>query len=137
MPNTAKVVIVRDLREAIAALTIATELSAPVILQNPEGSLQFAGSLYFLEMFKGALAAVPKANARYILDCGDAAGLATAALADGHRHIRLQASPEMNAKITDIAGAYNAKICCDAVEILDLSRQNDIKAALKDWLLCD
>ncbi len=91
-------IIVHNLEEAEAALA-----AGETALQSAPDALFYAGSMYLLDMFRKAQAAYPKAQAAFILDCGDAGAEVIAAMQDGHKTIKSSAKPEIRAKLKAIA----------------------------------
>lgn len=117
-------IIVHDLSQADTAAAAAADLGVTVELQSPPGAAGCHGPGFF--------AALP-----VVLDCGDAPGLALAALRAGVKRIRLCATPDVLARIADIAGQCGAILDQDDEPALDLERvPPPRRAALcRDWLL--
>ena len=94
-------VIIQTLEEAKKALAEAGE--GEIVLQSPPDALFYAGSMYFLEIFRQAKASYPNAKATFILDAGEAYAEVIAAMQDGHKNIKSSAKPEIKAKLAAIA----------------------------------
>ena len=69
-----------------------------------------------------------------VLDCGDAAGYALAALRTGVKIIRFSGKPSAAMKIRDIAGTYGARLVRRPSRILDPRGAQDADKALRKWL---
>ncbi len=93
--------IIQTLEQAKKALVEAGE--GEVVLQSPNDALFYAGSMYFLEIFRQAQASYPLAKATFILDTGDAYAEVITAIQDGHKNIKSSAKPEIRAKLAAIA----------------------------------
>ncbi len=96
-------VIVHSLPQALAAVTVAAELGRPILLWSPPWGAQSLGIGYFLAMVAAARRAVPAAEADGVIDCGDAPGLALAAMRAGARAVRVTAPADALAGLADIA----------------------------------
>ncbi len=103
-------IIVNSLAQAIAALRAAAELGRPVILWSPPSAAQSLGTGYILTMVATARQAVPEAEALAVIDCGDAPGLALAALRAGAEAVCVAADEPTLAKLADIAGQSGARL---------------------------
>jgi hypothetical protein len=124
--------IVHHLDHAVAALTAAAEADDAVTLVSPPAAVYSLGVGYFLAMIAAARDAVPKARATAILDCGDAAGLAVAALRGGADAVHLEASDEVLDRVADMArelGGELARHLPDAT--VDLGTAGDPAAAAR------
>ena len=76
----------------------------------------------------------PEVDMEAVLDCGDAAGHALAALRAGVRIIRFSGPARTATKIEDIAGTYGARLVRRSPRILDPRGEPDEAAALRAWL---
>lgn len=99
-------IIIQTLDEAITALKTASETGESITLQSPPDAIYYAGSLYYLNIFKQAQAAYPQVKADFIFDCGDAGAEVIAAIQDGHKTIKSSAKPEISAKLKAIAAEH-------------------------------
>lgn len=102
--------IIHTLEQAIATLKEASESGDSVILQSPLDAIYYAGSLYYLNLFKQAQAAYPQAKASFIFDCGDAGAEVIAAIQDGHKTIKSSAKPAIRAKLKAIAAEHGVNL---------------------------
>lgn len=101
---------------------------------------QAAGTVgpgWFQAVTDEARAAFPDAEATAMLDCGDRAGHALAALRQGIPHIRFDGRTAD--KIADIAGQLGAAVSVARPDSLDLYalelRGEALEAACRNWLL--
>ena len=133
MPAT-RAVIVHNLAHARAALAAAAGLGVPVTLLSPPGAAASLGVGYFAAMVEAARRAVPGAAATAILDCGDAPGLALAALRHGIPAVRVQAPARARARIADIAAQSGAALVSGRIAALDLAKSDEPLAACRAWL---
>ena len=132
MPGRA--IIVHDLAHALAALSAAAELGVPVTLASAPGAAAYLGVGYFEAMVEAAREEVPDAAFDAMLDCGDAPGLALAALRQGIGAVRLRGPRKTLAKVAEIAAAHGARLNPETGPALDLEGEPDGRAACRDWL---
>lgn len=129
MPAAAPRVIVHDLVQAEAALRGAA--GRPIVLESPSWGARSLGALYWREMIALARARVPAARCETILDCGDQPGLALHALRHGIEAVRLAATPDILARVADIAGQLGRRVDGEASDpALDLAGERDPEAAV-------
>jgi hypothetical protein len=131
---TARAIIVHDLAQAEAALAVAAELSVPITLMSPPGAAAYQGVGYFAAMVEEARRAVPTAVATAVLDCGDAPGLALAALRHGIDAVRIEAPAKIRARIADIAKQTGGALVTGRVAALDLATAREPREACRAWL---
>jgi hypothetical protein len=121
------------LDDARAALTAAA--GAPVrLVSAPDagGALGAGGWRALLDVLAAEFPAAPLTA---VLDCGDAAGRALAALALGIPDIAFTGDATAAARLADIARSQGARLHApEAVEPLDLRGRRDPVAACRDWL---
>ncbi len=98
-----KNIIIQTLEEAITALKTAAETGNSITLQSPPDAIYYAGSLYYLNIFKQVQAYYPQVKAEFIFDCGDAGAEVICAIQDGHKTIKSSAKPAIRAKLKAIA----------------------------------
>ena len=128
-------IIVHTLAEARAALTAAAEAGRPIVLWSPADAVRSMGAAYFLTVIRLAREEVPAASSRAVLDCGDAPGLALAALQAGAEAVRLTSSADVRAKVADIAAKLGSTVeTGTSSAALDLSRTADPLAAARTYL---
>ncbi len=129
-----RAVIVHTLAHARAALAAASALEAPVTLMSAPGAAAYLGAGYFQAMIEEARAEFPSVPAPALLDCGDKAGLALAALRQGIEAVRFSGKKDVRAKIAEIARKHGAELRADAPPALDLLDHADPEAACRAWL---
>src|SRR5579862_9651333 len=93
----APVIIVHSLAHAVAALSAAVAAGRSVILASA------AGPGWFGALIAQARAAVPAAHSTCLLDCGDDAGAAQAAIRAGIEAVVFTGRAEIADRLTDIA----------------------------------
>src|SRR5579862_4868732 len=96
----APVIIVHSLAHAVAALIAA---GRSVILASAPGAGRAAGPGWFGALIAQARAAVPAAHSTCLLDCGDDAGAAQAAIRAGIEAVVFTGRAEIADRLTDIA----------------------------------
>jgi hypothetical protein len=129
-----RVVIVHNLEHAREALAVAVKCKKPIVLQSAPDAIFYAGALYLLKLFEQAQKEYPKADAIFILNCGDARAEAISAMQLGHKHIRSNAEPELREKLADIAAQLGVTVHSGPYETLDLGAVKDAKSACRAWL---
>src|SRR5207244_13210673 len=99
--SDAPVIVIHSLTHAVAALRVASEAGRPIILASPPDAGIYAGSGWFREVLFAARAAAPAAQSTAVLDCGDDAGAAMAALRAGLEAIVFTERAELSARLAD------------------------------------
>ncbi|HIJ37333.1 MAG TPA: hypothetical protein HPP80_00425 [Rhodospirillaceae bacterium] len=121
--------------QAKAALTAALDSDIDVVLVSPPFGAQSLGIAYFQAMLTLARQSVPDAKATAMLDCGDAPGLALAALFAGVEMVRLSADQDMLERLDQIARSLPGKIVDQRPHnILDLAGHANPLMAARHWL---
>ena len=123
-----------DLREARAAFAAAAELGVPITVMSAPGAAASLGVGYFAAMIGAARTEFPTVTATAVLDCGDAPGLALAALRQGIDAVRVEAPARVRAKLADIAGQQGGALVAGRVAALDLAGVDEPRAACRAWL---
>lgn len=132
---TGKRIIVHSLADACAALKAASEAGVPVTLASAEGAGGYAGPLWFKSLVDEARAAFPDVAVAAVLDCGDEAGTALAALRHGLAIVRFAGRPEAAERLRDIARSLGAAIeTGPAPAALDLLDRPEAEAACRAYL---
>ncbi len=126
--------VIHRLAHATAALAAAAELGVPVTLISAPAAAAYTGPGWFRAVAEQACAAHPGVAVTAVLDCGDMAGHALAALREGVMAIRF--AGDTAGKIVDIAGQYGALVIAGRPEALDLAAvaDRDRMAACTAWL---
>lgn len=122
-------VVIHSLAHAVAALEAAEEAGVSVTLLSPPDFAAYGGAGFFNAIVRRARAKVPAAKSNSVLDCGDAPGLALAALRAGAEAVRFGGRPTVRAKIADIAAAHGARLLTVRPRALDLLDASDAHAA--------
>ncbi|HYG85620.1 MAG TPA: hypothetical protein VD978_05120 [Azospirillum sp.] len=130
LPSPIRPVRVHGLADARAALDAATALGVPVLLVGSAA----AGALWFTRMVEAARAEFGAAEVTAVLDCADRAGDAQGALAAGVRHVLFTGTPELAARLADIAARTGASVLTSLPPALDLRGARDPAAACRTWL---
>lgn len=126
----ARPVRVHGAADARAALAAAAALGVPVALVADAA----AGGLWLRRVLDDAHAAVPGAEACGVLDCGDRAGDAQAALAAGVDAVLFTGPPAVAARLADVAARRRAALLTALPQPLDLRGARDAEAACRAWL---
>ena len=135
-------IIVASLEQATAAAKASAALDVDLYLVSPPEGARVLGIPVFIEMMSQTQEMVPEARFEPVLDCGDSAGLAQAALAAGLKTICFTGPNETYDKLCDIAGQLGARVISEYPEALDFgsagdSGKTDEAAAqekIRDWL---
>ena len=121
---------VHDLAQAMAAAQCAVAESRPLILRSPPDAGRGLGVSGWLALQNAVAAALPSADIRFCIDCGDHAGDAHAALTFGAQHIALDPTTPGYARIVDIAEKAGADML-DGQPAVDLAFEHDPAQAIR------
>ena len=130
-------IVVHDLSQAIAALEAASALGRPVTLWSAQGAAIYAGAGWFAAVERRARAAVPKARAKFILDCAKRADLTQEAFRAGIKGACFAGSASVAARLADVAGKRRAKLYRRRPKALDLLREKEPAVACRRYLSGD
>ena len=134
-PTTA--ITVHSLRQAKAAAAAAADTGRPILLLSAAGAAATAGPAWFEAVLRMASHVFPGAAIEGVLDCGDTAGYALAALRHGLKGIRYD-GPGFEA-VADIAAQLGATVLRERPRALDLAGEPEDAARLYEacrrWLL--
>ena len=122
------------LADAMRAGAVAHELGLAIRLFSAPDAAASMGPAWFRNIVSELERTYPALDVEAVLDCGDAAGYALAALRAGVKIIRFSGNPSTTRKIADIAGKYGARLERAPSRILDTRRERDADAALRKWL---
>lgn len=128
---------IHSLAHAVAALEAAEDAGASVTLLSPPDFAAYGGAGFFNAIVRRARAKVPAAKSEAVIDCGDAPGLALAALRAGAEAVRFGGRRIVREKIAAIAAAHGAKFFTtrpQALDLLDLDVANARETCLA-WLV--
>jgi hypothetical protein len=112
---------------------LALSVGLPVTLLSAPGAALYAGCAWWSALVRQAHAEFPAATLADILDCGDGAGAALAALRIGQQFLVLsRLAPAWNA-VAAIASAQGGKVLESAPPALNLDHHG-ARRRLADWL---
>jgi hypothetical protein len=106
----APAIVVHSLGHAVAALQAAAEAGVPVLLLSAVDAGLSAGAGWWREVVAAARDSVPAARAGALLDCGDDAGAAQAALREGVEEIVFSGRDEVRERLADIARGRGSRV---------------------------
>jgi acyl-CoA reductase-like NAD-dependent aldehyde dehydrogenase len=116
------VIVVHALAHAVAALEAAAEAGRPVTLLSAPDAGIAAGAAWFGAMIAAAREAVPAAQSAALLDCGDDAGAAQAAIRAGIKAVVFTGRSDVARRLADIAGQHGCRLVTSRPEAdLDLA----------------
>ncbi|MEE3626952.1 hypothetical protein UCD39_23735 [Nitrospirillum sp. BR 11752] len=122
-----------SLDHARAALTAAA--GVPVRLVSAPDAAGALGAGGWRALLDRIAAEFPGAPLMAVLDCGDAAGHAVAALAAGIPDIAFSGEHAATARLADIARSLGARLHpAEGGEVLDLRGHREPVSACRDWL---
>jgi hypothetical protein len=125
---------VHGLEDALRAGSIAHELGVAITLFSGPDAVASMGPAWFRNIVRRLEHTYPDLDVEAVLDCGDAAGYALAALRSGVKIIRYSGNTSAAKKIKDIAGTYGARLVGRPSRILDARGEQDTDVALRLWL---
>jgi hypothetical protein len=108
--GAAPVITVHSLAHAVAALSAAAEAGRPVTLASAPDAGIYAGPGWFGALIAAAREAVPAAQSTALLDCGDDAGAAQAAIRAGIEGIIFTGRANVAERLADIAGQRGVRL---------------------------
>ena len=108
-----RTILIHGLADARAALANARAAGEAVTLLSAPVAAAHGGAAWFAEVIAQAAREFPHARFEAILDCGDGAGYAMAALRAGIKTLRFTGSPEIASKLDDMARACGARVIRD------------------------
>jgi hypothetical protein len=106
--GSAPVFVVHSLAHAVAALEAAGE--RPVVLLSAPGAGVYAGAGWWRAVIEAACAAAPQAAFTALLDCGDDAGMAMAALRAGAQAVVFTGRTDVAERLQAIAARQGAQL---------------------------
>jgi hypothetical protein len=108
----------------VAALSAAAEAGRPITLASAPDAGIYAGPGWFGGLIAAARDAVPAAQSTALLDCGDDAGAAQAAIRAGIEGIVFTGRADVAERLADIAGQRDARLLtARPVPALDLAAE--------------
>ena len=112
--------IVHDLNQGIQLAEMAAKSSVPITIFSPPGGGSSIGPEAFLEIVNLIRSKFPEVKMLAILDCGDDAGVALAAMRRGLNNIHSQLTGEKLKKLKQIALTNGVKIHTKPKNVIDL-----------------
>lgn len=107
------VIIVHSLAHALAALKAAAQADRHVVIASaPEAGL-YAGAGWFRALVEAAREAVPDARFSALLDCGDSAGAALAAIRARIESVVFTGRADVARRLADIAQQHGVRLETD------------------------
>ena len=118
------VIIIHSLTHAVAALTAAVEAGRPVTLASARDAGVYAGPSWFGGLIAAAREAVPAAQCTALLDCGDDAGAAQAAIRAGIEGVVFTGRLDVAERLADIAAQRGIRLSTERpVPAIDLAAE--------------
>ena len=133
-PNLGLAVIIHSLDHALAALVAAERVGRAITLLSPSGAAGSMGPLLFMSIVAQARTRHPAVPVDAVLDCGDRAGDALAALRQGVPAIRFTGRADVADKLAAIAAQRGQRVLRSELPALDLLHRTDSNTALALWL---
>ncbi|BAI71605.1 hypothetical protein AZL_009670 [Azospirillum sp. B510] len=141
VPPPFRPILVRGLADALAAAAAAESTGTELVLMAPPAG----GALWLLGLMDRVRRAHPTLEVTGLLDCGDRAGEAQAALAAGVPGLLFSGRPEAARRLAAIAETGGARLLTVRPPLLDLSPLADaggdgshgpgpVEALCRDWL---
>jgi len=130
---TAKTVIFHSLEQARAARAAAAECDAAITLQTAPGAAVYGGVGYLAAIVDQAGASGDEA----VIDCGEDAGIAQAALRAGWKRILFRGAKDIFDKLDQMAAQRDARMVEPQGAALDLLDAPDAAAAVRNYLRAD
>jgi hypothetical protein len=104
------IIVIHSLAHAVAALNAASAADRDIILLSAADAGIYAGAGWFKAVVEAARNAIPTANFTEILDCGDDAGAAMAALSVGLKSVVFTGRADVAERLTSIAQQWNLRL---------------------------
>ncbi len=124
LTENAPVFIIHSLAHAVAALNAAAEAGRPVILASAPAAGIYGGPGWFRGMIAAARDAVPAAQCTALIDCGDDAGAAMAAIVAGIEGVVFTGRADVAARLAGIASRGGTSlVTAPPVAALDLGAE--------------
>jgi hypothetical protein len=125
---------IHGLADALKAGAVARDLDVPITLISAPDAVASMGPAWFCNIVADLEQAYPDLDVEAVLDCGDAAGFALAALRRGVRAIVFSGGKHAAGKLADIARSRGARIVKRPTRILDPRLERNGAASLRQWL---
>jgi len=109
-PHDAVPIVIHTLGHAVGALRSAARISRPVILISAADAGSFVGPGWFGALVAAARQAVPDARFSTLLDCGDQAGAALAAIRAQIEGVIFIGRADIARRLADIARQHGVRL---------------------------
>ncbi len=117
-------IIIHSLAHAVAAMSAAADAGRPVTLSSAPDAGIYAGPGWFGALIAASRDAVPAAQSTALIDCGDDAGAAQAAIRAGIEGIIFTGRADVAERLADIAGQRGIRLLsARPVPALDLGAE--------------
>ncbi len=128
------VIIIHSLAHAFAALSAAAQAGRPITLASAPDAGIYAGPGWFGALVAAARDAVPAAQCAALLDCGDDAGAAQAAMRAGIEGVVFTGDAEIAKRLADIAAQAGMRlVTARPVPALDLGSEFFASPEILRW----
>jgi delta 1-pyrroline-5-carboxylate dehydrogenase len=107
---TGPAIVVHSLAHAVGALRAAARVGRPIILLSAPEAGVYAGPGWFGALVEAAREAVPDARFSAILDCGDQAGAALAAIRAQIERVIFTGRADVASRLADIARQHGVRL---------------------------
>ena len=107
---TPPVIIVHSLAHAIGAVKAAARAGRPIVLASAPEAGVYAGPGWFRALVEAAREAAPEARCSAILDCGDQAGAALAAIRAQVEGVVFTGRSDVARRLADIARQHGVRL---------------------------
>lgn len=105
--------VVHSLAHAIGALRAAVGAACPIVLLSAPDAGVYAGPGWFRALVEAARQMVPEARVRAMLDCGDEAGAALAAIRAQVEGAIFTGRPDVAHRLAEIAGQAGVRFATE------------------------
>ncbi len=129
-----RAIMVHSLDDARTAAEVAADLGVPLTLVSAPGAAAYLGPGWFRTVTAILARSHPGLQIAAVMDCGDKAGHALAALQAGVPRVRFTGRKAVAAKLAEIAAAQGGEVLIGRLRALDLLDLPDPGAACRRWL---
>lgn len=125
--------VIHGKRHLLAALAAGAASGRPVIVLSGASAGAYAGATWLLVLVRQCQATFPDVPLTVMLDCGDRAGDALAALKAGVRDVIFTGHPGAAQRLAKIAAQRDAQLHAHRPPALDLVDVRNPAAAALEW----
>ncbi len=129
-----RAVVIHGLVDARRTCHIARDLGVEILLVSSPDAVSYIGPTWFFDITLQVKQEFPDVVIDAVLDCGDAAGGALAALRAGIKSIHYSGEKNVAHKIEDIAKQRGAKLLRSTPRAFDPRRSANPDGELRAWL---